>query len=228
MLTDAAIAEIYAWLYVDTIPVPAGTWDHVIDGPLDAYVCVKTIDGVHYVMFRGSTTFLDWIADFADEALQWPDAVLGGVHAGFRDGVCLVREALDNIVMDQNPVVIVGHSLGAGHAVLYAGYRVAAGKRVDAIVMFGEPRAGGKALADILASVPIRSYRNCDVQGHDLVTDVPRAVPLVLDYRHPRELIDVSRAPPANDAWSVFAYHHFGLYCAALGATGPAAASLPT
>lgn len=226
MLTDAQIADQYAWLYADTIPVPAGTWDHVIDGPLDAYVCVKTIDGVHYVMFRGSTTFLDWISDFADEALQWPDAVLGGVHAGFRDGVCLVREALDDIVGDQNPVVIVGHSLGAGHAVLYAGYRVAAGKCVSAIVMFGEPRAGGKALADILASVPIRSYRNGDATSHDLVTDVPRSVPLVLDYRHPRELIDVSNPPPPSDSWGPFAFHHYRLYCAALGATGPAVQSL--
>jgi len=38
--------------------------------------------------------------------------------------------------------VIVGHSLGAGHALIYAGLRAAAGKTVDGLLLFGCPRAG--------------------------------------------------------------------------------------
>ena len=225
MLTDTEIADLYAWLYT-VLPTPAGTWDHVlnVDG---AYTAIKAIEGVHYVMFRGSVTFLDWIEDFAQMALPFPDPTLGGVHDGFRIGVNIVRGAIDAIVGDQYPLVIVGHSLGAGHAALYAGYRVAAGRRVDAVVMFGEPRPGGETLAKILAGTTIRSYRNGDPQGHDLVTDVPYGAPPLLNYRHPKPLIDCSRSPPVNDSWSLFRYHHFGLYCAALGAVGQAAISLP-
>lgn len=227
MLIDVEVADRYAWLY-SPLPTPDGTWDHVVDGALDAYAGIKAIGGAHHVMFRGSTTFLDWVADFAHLALPFPDEALGPVHGGFRDGVALVKDEIDEIVGDDSPLVVAGHSLGAGHAALYAGYRRAAGKRVDALVLFGEPKAGMGRLADLLADVPIRSYRNADAAGHDLVTDVPYTIPGILDYEHPRALIDVSRPPPPNDAWSLFAYHHFGLYCAALGAVGPAAASLST
>lgn len=224
MLTDTEIADLYAWLYT-SLSAPPGTWDHLlaVDG---AYTGIKTIDGVHYVMFRGSTTFTDWMQDFEHAALPYPDSVLGGVHNGFRHGIMSVRQQIDWIVGDQFPLVIVGHSLGAGHAALCAGYRLAAKKRVDALVMFGEPRAGGEKLATILAGTTIRSYCNRTIYGHDLVTDVPYALPPLLDYRHPVTLTNVSATPPPGDPWSVFAHHHFGLYCAALGAKGPAAASL--
>jgi hypothetical protein len=224
MLTDQQIADYYSWLYT-SLPVPPNTWDHLlaIDG---AYTGIKTIDGVHYVMFRGSATFMDWMDDFSHMAVPYDDFVLGPVHPGFRSGVMAVKTQIDWICGDQNPLVIVGHSLGAGHASLCAGYRLAAGKRVDAVVMFGEPRAGADKLAGILAKTTIRSYRNGDANGHDLVTDVPYAIPPVLDYRHPVPLDSVSESPPANDAWSIFKYHHFFLYAKALGATGPAALSL--
>ena len=147
MLTVTAICDLYANLYVDD-PAPDGTWDHLlaIDG---AYTAIKRVDGIDYVCFRGSTTFMDWIEDFADCAIPFDDPVLGDVHPGARAGVSLVRQQIDGLVGDH--VVIVGHSLGAMHTAIYAGLRVAAGLPVDGLVMFGEPRSGGPKLSQILS-----------------------------------------------------------------------------
>lgn len=222
MLDIAAVCNLYAWLYTK-LPVPPGTWDHVIatDG---AYTAIKRIDGISYVMFRGSTTFLDWVEDCFRVLNPLVDSDLGPVHPGFALGVRAVKDQLDALVGDK--VIVVGHSLGAAHALLYAGYRVASGKPLNRVLVFGEPRAGGAQMAAVLAKTPIWSYRNQDVNGHDYVTDVPRGVPLVADYQHPRMFTDVSRSPAQNDAWGIFRYHHFFLYGTALGATGDALLSL--
>jgi pimeloyl-ACP methyl ester carboxylesterase len=223
MLTDTAICDQYAWLY-SNLQAPAGTWDHVI--PVDgAYCAIKRVDGVDYVMFRGSLTFMDWYDDLEDFALPVHDAILGDVHPGFLVGVKLIKDLVDALVGDH--VVVVGHSLGAGHAALYSGYRVAAGKSVDAIVMFGEPRAGGSRLSEILAKTTVRSYRNGDASGHDYVTDVPPSHPPELPYQHVRDpLTDVCFPPPGFDPWLAFRFHHFWLYARSRGCGGAAVMSL--
>lgn len=214
------VCEQYAWLYTATTP-PTDTWDHLIS--VDGCWCaIKNIDGINYLMFRGSITFMDWKDDFDDCALEHNDPVLGPVHPGFRDGVLSVKIQLDKL-LGTDPVVIVGHSLGAGHTALYAGYRVAAGLPVANIVAFGEPRPGGPKLSDILKDVPLVSYCNGDANGYDLVTAVPRSLPPILRYQHMRDpLTSCSAAPATNDPWLAFRYHHFSLYCKALGADGPA------
>jgi pimeloyl-ACP methyl ester carboxylesterase len=221
-LTPAQIADQYAWLYTD-LPVPAGTWDHLIttDG---CYVGIKKAYGIDYVMFRGSTTFLDWIEDFAHFALPYDDSMLGGVHPGFRLGVLSVEDQLNALVGPN--VVCVGHSLGAGHALIYAGFRLAMGKSVDQLVLYGAPRAGGTKLNRLLDKPEITNYRNEDESGFDLVTKVPFSVPPMIVYYQPRVFTDVTAHPDPDDPWTVFKYHHFGLYCRALGADGPAAQSL--
>ncbi len=224
MLNIAAICDQYAWLYT-TLPMQFyAQWDHVI--PTDgAYVAIKRVDGVDYVMFRGSVTFLDWMADFANFAVPIETDALGGVHPGFYAGVMAVRDRLDALLGDR--VVIVGHSLGAGHAALYAGLRAAQGKLGQQLVMFGEPKAGCARLTALLGAIPVTSYRNMDPNGHDLITEVPFSLPPLLNYQHPRALTNVSHSPAATDPWGLFRYHHFGLYARALGASGAAALSLP-
>lgn len=224
MLTVTAIADIYAWLYVD-IPTPSGTFDHVI--PVDgAYTAIKRVDGIAYVMFRGSTTFLDWIMDFKDCAIPFDDPKLGDVHPGARCGVLQVLDQINAAVGDH--VVVVGHSLGAMHAAIYAGYRISADLPVDGLVMFGEPRSGGPKLSEILSTVHVQSFRNADKDGHDLVTDVARSLPPLLPYQHVREpLTDVWHSPRSDDLWLAFRYHHFGHYCRAFGCGGPASLALP-
>jgi Lipase (class 3) len=231
VLTTTAICDLYANLYVDT-PAPQGTWDHLL--PIDgAYAAIKRIDGIDYVMLRGSVTPMDWIEDFEDCALPFNDSLLGDVHPGARLGALMVREQINALVGEH--VVFVGHSLGAMHAALLAGYRVATGKPVDALVMFGEPRTGGPRLSEILAKTQVNSFRNADggqplgvPLAHDLVTDVARCLPPILPYQHVRDpLTDCWRSPKTLDAWGPFAWHHFRLYAEAFGAAGSAVLALP-
>lgn len=223
MLTTTAICDLYANLYT-SLSVPAGTWDHVI--PVDgAYAAIKRIDNIDYVMFRGSVTLIDWIEDFDDCALPFADSILGGVHPGARLGALAIKDQIDSLVGDH--VVFVGHSLGALHAAVAAGYRVAAGKPLDAVILFGEPRPGGPKLSALLANTFTQSFRNADAGGHDIITDVARALPPLLPYQHIKDpLTDVCGAPDPHDPWLAFRYHHFGLYCKAFGCGGTAALSL--
>lgn len=226
IITD--LCELYATLYTD-LQVPAGTWTHVV--PKDgAYCAVLATPLESVVAFRGSVTLTDWLEDFMVSlgAPQYEDPQLGPLHLGFAVGVRSVQNALDALVPMDRPLTVVGHSLGAGHALIYAARRRKAGLRVDAVTTFGSPRPGGAGVAEALAGVHQTSYRNSGPDGHDLVTDVPFAAPPILRYQHPAPLTDVSAVPSSNDPWLAFRYHHFGLYCRALGASGPVARSLPT
>lgn len=178
-------------------------------------VCLGTrnFDDVTIICFRGSTTFLDWRRDFENGAQMIYDQQLGGVHPGFLVGI---RDALLRIEVKEsvNPIWIVGHSLGAGRALICAGLLAAEGLLLpaDQIVTFGSPRPGGQKLKNILADVPIRSYKNrCDP-----ITDVPFDIPYIDPYVHPRDLIQVDVAPPELDSWIQFADHHDDLYLKAM------------
>lgn len=231
-LTVTAICDLYAFLYTD-LPIPPGTWDHVL--PTDGcYTAIKNIDGTDYVMFRGSVTFLDWIEDFQLMAVPFEDEILGPVHPGAREAILAMMPQIDALLGPS--VVIVGHSLGAMHAALLAGYRVAARLPVDALIMFGEPRSGGPKLSEILANTPVQSFRNerpAKPAGtpiaHDLVTEFQRALPPDMPYQHVRDpLTPCYHEPRINDLWLLFKWHHFGHYCHAFGCGGVAALSLPT
>jgi pimeloyl-ACP methyl ester carboxylesterase len=221
VLSITAICDFYSWLY-SPLPTPPGTWDHLL--PVDgAYAAIKRIDGVDYVMLRGSETAIDWVLDFLNFAVPYNDPEIGDIHPGARFGVNEIRPIIDDLVGDH--VVFVGHSLGAMHAAQLAAYRVANGKPVDGLVMFGEPKPGGQKLADILAHVPVQSFRNAHQYGHDAVTDVCPFPP----YRHVREpLTDCWRSPKPFDLWGNFSWHHFRLYAESFGAAGPAVLSLPS
>jgi Lipase (class 3) len=209
MLSDKQIVDLVASLY----DASNKDWDHLIavDG---SWCAIKRIDGIDYMVWRGSTTAVDWLEDFDDAAIPSQDGVLGTVHPGFIIGVRAVLDQVNPLL--GGSVVVCGHSLGAGHSILHAGLLAAAGRYPEAVVVFGEPRAGGAKLSGILAPVPIRSYCNGDANGHDLVTDVPFAIPLVAPYVHPRPLLHCSASPPPDDDWGVVAYHHVQLYQKAL------------
>lgn len=208
-MNDADIADLYARIYED--PVPSDFFDNII--PQDGcFVAIKTVEGVPYVCFRGSTTLLDWFEDFNAFAAAIFYPGIGFVHNGFLAGVLLVRDQLDALLTRGAPPVIVGHSLGAGHAFIYAGLRAAKCTSLGGVVAFGEPRPGFDTLGHTLAPIPTRSYRNMDKDGHDLVTDVPMKIEPLLNYRHPKSLIDVTASPDPDDHWGVLRYHHFSLY----------------
>lgn len=225
MLDISGVCNLYAYLYTNLI-IPPGTFDHVV--PVDGcYAAVAYREDADYVLFRGSVTLVDWAADFWQPQFPYHDAQLGPVHPGFLIGVNTVQSRIDALVgHDGRPVVVVGHSLGAGHAQIYAGRRLANKQPVDRLLLFGSPRAGMSELGGVLTGTKIWSYRNTDADGHDLITDVPLKLGPLLDYRHPVALTDISQPPPPDDRWGLFRYHHFALYCEALKASGAAATSL--
>lgn len=122
-------------------------------------------------------------------------------------------------------LVVAGHSLGAARALIFAALLAAAlspqpARPPDAVVVFGSPRPGFELLADLLAPVPIRAYRNDDAHGHDLMTDVPVHIPDLAPYVHPRQpLIDVTAAPPARRRLGPVRLAPHGALCAGLAAS---------
>lgn len=139
-----------------------------------------TEDDAHrYLSFRGteSTNHVDWMRD----AQFRPETGVFGtnVHSGFKRALDEVWGEIVPLAGDKS-LVITGHSLGAGLAVLAASRTVAAEGTVDHVYTYGSPRAGLKDFAaaynDVLGS---NTYR---VINHiDIVTRVPL---LVQNYRH--------------------------------------------
>jgi hypothetical protein len=85
------------------------------------------------------------------------------------------------------------------------------------IVVFASPRPGDAVLGSILASVPLRSYRNYhDFDNQDFVCDVPLPYPFEYVHPVPQTVIDV--APELNDSWGILARHHLQLYKKGLSA----------
>jgi hypothetical protein len=209
--SDALIASFCGMLYKPTAVI-AG-FDH-FDAGLDDGVCwaLKRLPGFDLVIFRGSITLADWLADF--RAIAVPSRI-GHVHSGFYSG--MERAWGEARALIAQPVIVSGHSLGAARAAVMAALMTVDGAQPAARVVFGEPKPGLMDFAAIVKSVPARSYRNGDGIHHDLVTDVPFSFP-PLQYVHPTPIVPV-RCRPESDGFEemgVFAWHHIELYETAL------------
>ena len=224
---DVADLCLSIYAYPDS---PAVTWDRFDDGKDSDQICwgIKIVGGCDVLVFRGSTTFEDWRRDFDVWADPTVHSKIGPVHPGFLKGLDQVLQEYQQFRGSAGrPLVVAGHSLGAGRASILCGLAIVAGTVPAGRVVFGEPRPGFPPLAQLLASIPdSRSYKNGKFGSfeHDLVTDVPvRLGPL--QYVHPTPLIEVSALPPPDDEWGIFSYHHMQLYAQALkqGAIRPAA-----
>lgn len=222
-ITAREVAAQYAWLYSDdAIPTPKGIWDEVVPTPA-CYVGIKHLSSdTSLVCFRGSVTMLDWLRDFQADAIPMYHPHLGWVHNGFLTDVLSNVGYLNNLA--HRNVFIAGHSKGAGDGLIYGGLRLGDGLPVLGAYLFGSPRAGGPRLTEVWSKTPLATHRNMDSGGHDKVTDVPFAVVIDgagIQYQQPRSFIDVTSSPWSGDAWGPFCYHHFWLYCQALGISGP-------
>lgn len=197
-------------------------WAHYDDGTNDDGVvwAVKEIDEYSVLVFRGSVTLLDWRRDFQAFVDPFHHDDLGPVHPGFLSGMRTVQREIAVLVPVGRKIILTGHSLGAARASILTGLlRLSPERRPDVVarVVFGEPRPGFQQLAELVSQVGGSSYRNAADGRHDLVTDVPFAIPPE-DYVHPTSLIDVSAAPDGGlvSRWGPFALHHVGLYVKAL------------
>ncbi len=211
--SDAIIAGLCGLIYQPTAIVKG--FDHFDAGGDDGVTwAFKHLDGCDLIVFRGSVTLPDWIADFRAAAVP---TRIGHVHAGFYGGMETVLH--DVRPMLSQPFIIAGHSLGAARADILTGMMVTDGVPPIARVVFGEPKPGLLDFSERIKDVPGRSYRNGDGTHHDLVTDVPFSFP-PLQYMHPTPIIPVNCPPRADhfSDWGAFAWHHIELYETALAA----------
>ncbi len=207
MISDLDLIDITARLYD---PAQRDYWSHLIDDP-ECYCAIKHLSADESaIVFRGSTTPLDWYNDLDEEPIYDPQ--LGPLHGGFFKGV---RNRHQNIVsLLHSKVYVLGHSLGAARAFDEAGLLIANGIMPVAVRGWGCPRAGFATLSDVIAKCPSALWwRN----RHDPVTYVPYRLGA---FKHAGEarVVDIPGTFP--DPWLFLAEHHLSLYRAGLVATG--------
>jgi predicted lipase len=128
---------------------------------------VRHTDAGLCVAFTGTENLDGWITDL--DVTTVPVLRAGNVHRGF----WLAWQAISGDVLKaigDQPVTLVGHSLGAALALLSAVTLTLAGKPPVAVYGFEPPRVSTDiSIRSLLAKVPVHLYRN----GLDLVTEVP-------------------------------------------------------
>jgi hypothetical protein len=219
MLSDLDCAKLCNALYND----PSFAWDDILQPESDEGIClgIKLIDGVRYVVDRGSETPQDWWRDFKSELWRTLPGYepLGDVAYGFSEGmVDLFSNKLKPIIAE--PWVAVGHSLGAARAQLSAGM----GKALDSpplrVVCFGPPRVGMMTFCSYVQGIPWMLYRNLE----DPVADVPTSPP----FYHVKPFIPLNAAPAPDDSWGILADHHIELYIQGLENLSSASTAMGT
>ena len=118
------------------------------------------VDGL-IVGFPGSDNVSCWLADL--DALTTSTLSLGRVHAGFWGAYTKIASLLTL----ERPQVIVGHSLGAALALIYAGALCLLGKPPKAVYAFESPRPSiDSVLGDVLKAHGVQvtiTHNGCDI-----------------------------------------------------------------
>jgi hypothetical protein len=142
------------------------------------------------VAFRG--TDVDDPRDLAADAdltfTNWPAG--GRVHAGFARAFALVQGAFLNATEGDGPLLLTGHSLGAGLATLAATLRPHA-----RTLAFGSARVGDAAFAALHGASSVVRYVNCC----DLVARIPAEE---MGYRHAGRLRFIDAVGDVHEDWS--------------------------
>lgn len=133
--------------------------------------------GTEATSFWSNGGWMDIIRDI--RFVPWYDRRAGWCHAGFLKAAQKIADAIGEYHLT-GPMIIAGHSLGAGIAAPLAMILKALGHDVREVVLFGSPRPFKKSAAKRF-NIPCVSYRN----RHDFVTTVPRRS---WGYRHPVEV----------------------------------------
>jgi hypothetical protein len=218
-MSDGEIARQLVNLYAG-----AAGFDFYQPGQGFSGICygVKLLPDETLVCFRGSANLADWAHDLFALPAVFPHESFGPIHAGFSIGLDRVAFNVSTLIDKTKRTVICGHSLGAARARVLTAMLLETYQKDPALletVLFGEPLSGMQPMADYLAPVRSRSYRNGAGMFHDGVTDVPVRIPLLLNWVRASKLTFVSQAPDVpilEEALDPFTFHHMGLYAAAL------------
>lgn len=109
---------------------------------------------------------------------------IGQVHRGFWEAWGAIAVPVLAAIEDR-PVTLIGHSLGAAIAIMAASAMVAAGNPPAAIYGFEPPRVCTNGdVAALLAKVPLSLYKN----GNDIVPELPP------DWHHAGAIQQIGRA----------------------------------
>ncbi|ORY98916.1 lipase [Syncephalastrum racemosum] len=136
-----------------------------------------------YIVFRGSNSIRNFIADFVFEKIDYPPVKGTKVHKGFYNSYMEVQKDLMATFMDQfndhsnYKVAVTGHSLGGAQALLCALDLYQRDQRFNADVLSlytqGQPRVGDDAFADYVVGTKFNYDRA--VHERDIVPHLPPA-----------------------------------------------------
>ena len=128
------------------------------------------------VVFRGTVTDRDWVADAEFFQMDYPYA--GGklrTHTGFTRLYCTCRDEIMRVLLDQPDtlsLLITGHSLGAALAVLFAmDADQSTSFRETIMYTFAGPRTGNRSFARAFNKQGCVAVRVVNV--HDVVPRLP-------------------------------------------------------
>ncbi|KAI9266837.1 catalysis At the Interface: the anatomy of A conformational change in A triglyceride lipase [Phascolomyces articulosus] len=139
-----------------------------------------------YVVFRGSASLQNWLANMNVVLTNYPGATSARVHAGFYNSYKDVQSRLMSVVRSQYnsnsdyAIHVTGHSLGGALSVLHALDLYENGITNVRLITQGQPRVGNTAFANYILSTNIPYMRA--VNQRDVVPHVPD-----IGYRHAGE-----------------------------------------
>ncbi|PCJ13526.1 MAG: lipase [Gammaproteobacteria bacterium] len=146
----------------------------VVKNPdIDTQFFVMSNDENIVVVFRGSDSPRDWMANFKISYHPGPlDETKA--HEGFQDSlfpaVVSLTNAITSIGLDNKKLWITGHSVGGALSSLYAGMLVENGYDVYGVYTFASPRPGDSAfencLKDVISGPHYRVVNTGDVIPH--------------------------------------------------------------
>jgi triacylglycerol lipase len=143
---------------------------------------VRETDVGLVVAFPGTDNASCWMADLDALTVNIPRA--GQVHRGFFEAWSAIADEVMDAIDDQ-PVTLVGHSLGAALAICAAVSLTLLDKPPIAVYGFEPPRVSKDiGVRALLTNVPVHLYKN----GNDAVPDIP------LGWNHAALLTHIGKA----------------------------------
>lgn len=139
-------------------------------------LCFKSVNHEYIISFRG-TEPKEGTNDILADLKAWrTQAEFGGkVHSGFKGELDklydrVVQWLVSYSVLEQKtPVIVTGHSLGAGMASIMTARLKALGYTNISLYTFGSPRVGNTEWAKQLQDIPVYRF----VNNNDIVCKIP-------------------------------------------------------
>jgi len=178
---------------------------------IDTQCFVMADDKNVVVVFRGTSSIVDWLTDFRAVREPGPLTQKALAHEGFQDAlfpaVIALTDAVDTFRTHDQKVWVTGHSLGGALCSLYAGMLLENKVPVYGIYTFASPRPGDSDFVDALdAAVPGPHYRV--VNEGDIVPHVPPEP--FFSHAGKRIILYKKKREQSKKAWKELRHKMFG------------------